>query len=143
MDARNILSYLQHHLQFLDEYFLVLLCYTGHTGHARLTKFGLPATAAGGAGWQLAEWIIDGEPTVDMMGVDPRRFGPYASRGYLRSKNEEAYDHVFKNHYPDEERGAVEEHVPGVGDEPEGVGRESDDDTVRPDQGHKKQVGVK
>ena len=36
-----------------------------------------------------------------------RRFGPYASRGYLRSKNEEAYDHVFKNHYPDEERSAA------------------------------------
>ncbi|MGB2381246.1 MAG: GcvT family protein, partial [Porticoccaceae bacterium] len=68
-------------------------------------SFGI--TAAGGAGWQLAEWIVDGEPTVDMMGVDPRRFGPYASRGYLRSKNEEAYDHVFKNHYPDEERAAA------------------------------------
>ena len=37
-------------------------------------------TAAGGAGWQLAEWIVDGEPTVDMMGVDPRRFGPYATQ---------------------------------------------------------------
>ena len=42
-----------------------------------------------------------------MMGVDPRRFGPYATRGYLRTKNEEAYDHVFKNHYPDEERSAA------------------------------------
>ena len=45
-------------------------------------SFGI--TAAGGAGWQLAEWIVSGEPTVDMMGVDPRRFGPYAARGYLR-----------------------------------------------------------
>ena len=26
-----------------------------------------------------------------MLGVDPRRFGPYASRGYLKAKNEEAY----------------------------------------------------
>jgi dimethylglycine dehydrogenase len=33
-------------------------------------------TAAGGAGWQLAEWIVEGEPSIDMMGVDPRRFGP-------------------------------------------------------------------
>ena len=65
-------------------------------------SFGI--TAAGGAGWQLAEWIIDGEPTVDMMGVDPRRFGPYAARGYLREKNEEAYRNVFTNHFPDEER---------------------------------------
>ena len=39
-----------------------------------------------------------------MMGVDPRRFGPYASRGYLKAKNEEAYRNVFTVHYPDEER---------------------------------------
>ena len=65
-------------------------------------SFGI--TAAGGAGWQLAEWIVEGEPTIDMMGVDPRRFGPYASRGYLRTKNEETYRNVFTVHYPDEER---------------------------------------
>ncbi|MEO4041615.1 FAD-dependent oxidoreductase [Hoeflea sp. CAU 1731] len=64
-------------------------------------------TAAGGAGWQLAEWIVEGEPTIDMMGVDPRRFGPYATEGYLREKNEEAYANVFTPHYPDEERGAA------------------------------------
>jgi dimethylglycine dehydrogenase len=64
-------------------------------------------TAAGGAGWQLAEWIVDGEPTIDMMGVDPRRFGPYATRGYLKIKNEEAYANVFTPHYPDEERSAA------------------------------------
>ncbi|MGE0212865.1 MAG: FAD-dependent oxidoreductase [Parvibaculaceae bacterium] len=61
-------------------------------------------TAAGGAGWQLAEWIVEGEPSIDMLGVDPRRFGPYASRGYLKLKNEEAYRNVFTPHYPDEER---------------------------------------
>jgi dimethylglycine dehydrogenase len=61
-------------------------------------------TAAGGAGWQLAEWIVDGEPTIDMMGVDPRRFGPYATKGYLKEKNEEAYANVFTPHFPDEER---------------------------------------
>ncbi len=64
-------------------------------------------TAAGGAGWQLAEWIVEGEPTIDMMGVDPRRFGPHAGRGYLRQKNEEAYANVFTVHYPDEERPAA------------------------------------
>jgi dimethylglycine dehydrogenase len=61
-------------------------------------------TAAGGAGWQLAEWIVEGEPSVDMLGVDPRRFGPYAQAGYLEAKNEEAYSKVFTVHYPDEER---------------------------------------
>jgi len=64
-------------------------------------------TAAGGAGWQLAEWIVEGEPSIDMMGVDPRRFGPYATEGYLREKNEEAYANVFTMHYPDEERAAA------------------------------------
>ena len=64
-------------------------------------------TAAGGAGWQLAEWIVEGEPTIDMLGVDPRRFGPYAQPGYLVEKNEEAYAKVFTVHYPDEERAAA------------------------------------
>ena len=68
-------------------------------------SFGI--TAAGGAGWQLAEWIVEGEPTIDMLGVDPRRFGSYASREYLRHKNEEAYANVFTIHYPDEEREAA------------------------------------
>ncbi len=68
-------------------------------------SFGI--TAAGGAGWQIAEWIVNGEPTIDMMGVDPRRFGSYASKGYLKLKNEEAYENVFVIHYPDEERPAA------------------------------------
>jgi len=67
-------------------------------------SFGI--TAAGGAGWQLAEWIIEGEPTIDMLGVDPRRFGDYVSKDYLIDKTEEAYSHVFIIHYPDEEREA-------------------------------------
>ena len=64
-------------------------------------------TAAGGAGWQLAEWIVEGEPSIDMMGVDPRRFGPYVTEGYLKEKAEEAYADVFTVHYPDEERTAA------------------------------------
>lgn len=68
-------------------------------------SFGI--TAAGGAGWQLAEWIIDGEPTIDMLGVEPRRYGDYVTKSYLKAKNEEAYSHVFIVHYPDEERPAA------------------------------------
>ncbi len=64
-------------------------------------------TAAGGAGWQLAEWIVNGNPTIDMLGVDPRRFGSYATKSYLIEKNEEAYANVFTVHYPDEERPAA------------------------------------
>ena len=68
-------------------------------------SFGI--TATGGAGWQLAEWIVEGEPTIDMNGVDPRRFGEFATKSFLKEKNEEAYANVFTIHYPDEEREAA------------------------------------
>ncbi len=61
-------------------------------------------TAAGGAGWQLAEWIVEGEPGIDMLAVDPRRYGPYTGKRYTVGKNEETYREVFTIHYPDEER---------------------------------------
>ncbi|MGQ0430133.1 MAG: GcvT family protein [Gammaproteobacteria bacterium] len=65
-------------------------------------SFGI--TAAGGSGWQLAEWIVEGEPGIDMLAVDPRRFGPYTSKRYVVQKNEETYRNVFTIHFPDEER---------------------------------------
>ncbi|MDE2348402.1 MAG: FAD-dependent oxidoreductase [Gammaproteobacteria bacterium] len=65
-------------------------------------SFGI--TAAGGSGWQLAEWMVDGEPGIDMAAVDPRRYGPYTSKRYVVQKNEETYRNVFVIHYPDEER---------------------------------------
>ena len=65
-------------------------------------SFGI--TAAGGAGWQLAEWIVEGEPGIDMLAVEPRRFGAYTSKRYVVQKNEETYRNVFTIHFPDEER---------------------------------------
>jgi dimethylglycine dehydrogenase len=65
-------------------------------------SFGI--TAAGGAGWQLAEWIVEGEPGIDMLALDPRRFGAWAGKRYVVAKNEETYRNVFTVHYPDEER---------------------------------------
>jgi dimethylglycine dehydrogenase len=65
-------------------------------------SFGI--TAAGGSGWQLAEWIVEGEPGIDMLAVDPRRFGEYTSKRYVVKKNEETYRNVFVIHFPDEER---------------------------------------
>jgi dimethylglycine dehydrogenase len=65
-------------------------------------SFGI--TAAGGSGWQLAQWIVEGEPGIDMLAVDPRRFGPYTSKRYVVKKNEETYRNVFTIHFPDEER---------------------------------------
>jgi dimethylglycine dehydrogenase len=68
-------------------------------------SFGI--TAAGGSGWQLAEWMVEGEPGIDMWDVDARRFGDYANKRYTKIKNEECYEHVFVLHYPLEERPAA------------------------------------
>jgi dimethylglycine dehydrogenase len=68
-------------------------------------SFGI--TAAGGSGWQLAEWITEGEPGIDMLAVDPRRFGAYTGKRYVVKKNEETYRNVFTVHFPDEERAAA------------------------------------
>ncbi len=68
-------------------------------------SFGI--TAAGGAGWQLAEWIVEGEPSIDMLGVDPRRFGAYATPGYLKLKNHEAHADLYAVPYPNEEKPAA------------------------------------
>ena len=69
--------------------------------------FSFGITAAGGAGKYLAEWIVEGEASIDMLDVDPRRFGAYATKAYTKLKNEEAYEHIFVIHYPDEERPAA------------------------------------
>ncbi|MBM3540438.1 MAG: FAD-dependent oxidoreductase [Alphaproteobacteria bacterium] len=68
-------------------------------------SFGI--TAAGGVGKYLAQIVTAGEAEIDMLAVDPRRFGAWASRPYAIKKNEEAYAHIFVLHYPDEERPAA------------------------------------
>jgi dimethylglycine dehydrogenase len=68
--------------------------------------FSFGITAAGGAGKYLVQIISEGEAEIDMLALDPRRFGAYATRPYTVKKNEEAYDHVFVLHFPDEERPA-------------------------------------
>jgi 4-methylaminobutanoate oxidase (formaldehyde-forming) len=43
--------------------------------------------SAGGAGRALAEWVVEGEPTTDLTGVDVRRFAPWAADpAYLRDR---------------------------------------------------------
>ncbi|MGH6719494.1 MAG: FAD-dependent oxidoreductase, partial [Alphaproteobacteria bacterium] len=66
--------------------------------------FSFGITAAGGASRFLVDWIVDGDPGTDPYDVDPRRFGDYANKAFTKTKNEEAYEHIFIVHYPLEER---------------------------------------
>ena len=54
----------------------------------------------GGLGSELVNWIVDGEPHIDLGEVDPRRFGPYANKEYTGRKNREIFGHNFGIHYP-------------------------------------------
>jgi dimethylglycine dehydrogenase len=71
-----------------------------------LTGSSMGVMEGGGAGKLLAEWIVDGEPPMDALAVDPRRFGGYADRGYRLAKAVESFGKQFAIHYPFEERPA-------------------------------------
>ncbi|MEE2774904.1 MAG: FAD-dependent oxidoreductase [Pseudomonadota bacterium] len=68
--------------------------------------FSFGITAAGGAGYYLAQMITEGEAEIDMASIDPKRFGSWVTTEYSARKNEECYDHVYVLHHPDEERSA-------------------------------------
>lgn len=69
--------------------------------------FSFGITAAGGTGHYLAQLMTQGEAEIDMASLDPRRFGNWVTTEYTVKKNEEAYDHVYVLHHPDEERPAA------------------------------------
>ncbi len=68
--------------------------------------FSFGITAAGGTGHYLAQMMTQGEAEIDMASLDPKRFGGWMTTEYAARKNEEAYDHVYVLHHPDEERPA-------------------------------------
>jgi glycine cleavage system aminomethyltransferase T/glycine/D-amino acid oxidase-like deaminating enzyme len=62
---------------------------------------------AGGVGRQMAHWIVEGEPELDLWTMDIRRFGAhYRSRQYTLSRTREVYETYYDIHYPNEERHA-------------------------------------
>ena len=62
---------------------------------------------AGGIGRQMATWIVEGEPELDLWKMDIRRFGPaYRSQAYTLARTTEVYATYYDIHYPNEERQA-------------------------------------
>ena len=54
-----------------------------------------------GAGRALAEWIVEGEPTMDLSHVDVARFHPFQiNRGYLHERTAEILGLHYKPHWP-------------------------------------------
>jgi 4-methylaminobutanoate oxidase (formaldehyde-forming) len=62
---------------------------------------------AGGMGRLMAEWIIEGQPSLDAWALDSRRFGPqYRSRDYTLIRTDEIYATYYDVKYPGHERQA-------------------------------------
>lgn len=61
---------------------------------------------SGGMGKLAAEWMIEGEPSLDMFGWDMARFGHWANKAFTKARVQDQYSHRFKIHFPNEERAA-------------------------------------
>ncbi len=60
--------------------------------------------AAGGVGKMMAEWIIEGEPSLDLWRLDIRRLGPHhRSQTYTVHRAIEIYAHHYSMNWPYEE----------------------------------------
>jgi 4-methylaminobutanoate oxidase (formaldehyde-forming) len=62
---------------------------------------------AGGLGKAMAEWIVAGEPAMDLWEMDVRRFGAhYRSPSYTLKRTREVYETYYDIKYPGHEREA-------------------------------------
>ncbi len=62
---------------------------------------------AGGMGKLVAEWIVEGVPSLDVWHMDSRRFGAaYRSREYTLTRTKEIYESYYDVKYPGHERQA-------------------------------------
>jgi heterotetrameric sarcosine oxidase gamma subunit len=57
--------------------------------------------SGGGAGRAVADWIVDGHPSMDLSEVDIRRFMPFqANRRYLHDRTTEVLGLLYDMHWP-------------------------------------------
>ena len=62
---------------------------------------------AGGMGKLVAEWIVEGSPSLDVWHMDSRRFGAaYRSLAYTLARTREVYETYYDVKYPGHERSA-------------------------------------
>ena len=66
--------------------------------------FSAGIAAAGGAGSALANWIVDGDPGLDLWPFDVRRFGrAHNVAAHLEARSIDAYGHYYSIAYPNRE----------------------------------------
>ena len=64
--------------------------------------------ASGGAGWVMANWIVDGDPGLDLWPFDIRRFGaPHSVKQYMYERAVESYGRYYHIAWPTYEADAA------------------------------------
>jgi len=72
------------------------------------TGFLYGIAAGGGAGEMVAEWVVDGQPSLDLWPLDVRRFGSHhGTRAFMYPRAVEHYAHHYKMRYPGQEHESV------------------------------------
>jgi 4-methylaminobutanoate oxidase (formaldehyde-forming) len=63
--------------------------------------------ASGGAGWVMANWIVDGDPGMDLWPFDARRFGaPHSVKAFMYARAVESYSRYYHIAWPAHEADA-------------------------------------
>ncbi|WP_411035925.1 GcvT family protein [Shinella sp. BYT-45] len=77
---------------------------------AGFNAFGI--ASGGGAGWALAQWVVDGEAPLDLWAVDIRRFaGMHRDRQWVLDRTLEAYGRHYAIAFPHEEYESGRPHI--------------------------------
>ncbi|XP_054843125.1 dimethylglycine dehydrogenase, mitochondrial isoform X2 [Eublepharis macularius] len=78
--------------------------------------FGYGIIHAGGIGKYLSDWILNGEPSFDLIELDPNRYGKWTTTQFTAAKARESYGFNNIVGYPKEERfaGRPTERVSGI-----------------------------
>ena len=62
--------------------------------------------ASGGAGWVMANWIVDGDPGMDLWPFDVRRFGtPHSVKAFMYERAVESYGRYYHIAWPNYDAG--------------------------------------
>jgi dimethylglycine dehydrogenase len=68
------------------------------------TGSGIGIAQGPGCGRYLAQWMVHGDSEINMLGMDPRRFGDFCDQGYASAKGHREYWDMYRLIPPGEER---------------------------------------
>ncbi len=68
------------------------------------TGTGIGIAQGPGCGHYLAQWMVRGDAEINMLGMDPRRFGSFADQAYVSAKAHREYRDMYRLVPPGEER---------------------------------------